>query len=383
MPTQFVRDFLHGANSRVSWRKQTSTLELFLAFKTLESVTINILGLVLESRSSFQYIIVIEDRFTTQVEVMPLRRIRKVDVAQAILAQCANKYGPSKALLLDNKRQHTTKSFQCVCQLLESTNVFITTYYTQSNEQKGRNSQTLTAMLLSYVNDNPQYCDAYASRLIWPTTVRYFDLGTLIHSIWRTTGESQTFTAMYSVLWKDAHCYLATTRISSYSAALIQSWLCYFTAYLKTLQKRFDCRLRKDRKGKKTCTYVFIGVWNIETRKLMLQNAVKNPYQPLEQNHRTVVIQRQKLAERIIADKVALVPRPAGWPPIPLKSASSMDSQRRFAKRSRLLFHAISDYYVNDDGQLEFLLEWGSQLWDSMRALKHSSGRNEVQVFYL
>lgn len=75
-------------------RKRANILKIFSAFETLKSVTIGILGPLLKSRRCFKYVFVIEDRFTKLVQLVPLERIRSVDVVQAFLKNWVYKYGP-------------------------------------------------------------------------------------------------------------------------------------------------------------------------------------------------------------------------------------------------------------------------------------------------
>lgn len=97
-----VQDCVHCARNRVRLRKRASTLKLFLPFRPLKSVAINIIEPLPKCRRGFQFIIMIADRCTELVQVALLRRIRSVNVAQACLEHWIYKYGPPKSLLLDN-----------------------------------------------------------------------------------------------------------------------------------------------------------------------------------------------------------------------------------------------------------------------------------------
>lgn len=70
-------DWVRRAENLVRLYKQVGPVKLFSAFKVLESVAINLRG--------FQYIISIADLFTKLVQIVPLKRIRSVDVFQAYL----------------------------------------------------------------------------------------------------------------------------------------------------------------------------------------------------------------------------------------------------------------------------------------------------------
>lgn len=83
--TSTSRDCMHGAIQKVCLCKWASLLKLFPLFEPLEPVIIDILEPLPKSRCGFQFFIVIADRLTELVQVVPLRRIWSVDVAQAIL----------------------------------------------------------------------------------------------------------------------------------------------------------------------------------------------------------------------------------------------------------------------------------------------------------
>lgn len=83
--TSIVLDCVHGAKSRALLRKRTSTMNVFPAFEPQKSVAINIPEPQFKSRCGFQYTIVTVARFSRLVLVVPLRRIRSVDVAGAFL----------------------------------------------------------------------------------------------------------------------------------------------------------------------------------------------------------------------------------------------------------------------------------------------------------
>lgn len=92
-------------------RKKYNPLKIVLAFELLESVPINILEPLPESWLGFKYTVVIADRCTSLVQVIPLRRIRSADAARVILNHWVYKYGQPKMRLSDDGKQLTSKSF--------------------------------------------------------------------------------------------------------------------------------------------------------------------------------------------------------------------------------------------------------------------------------
>lgn len=59
-----AQDCVHCTKHQVSLHKRAKSVELFLAFEPLKSVSVDILGLLANIRSSFQYIIMTADRLT-------------------------------------------------------------------------------------------------------------------------------------------------------------------------------------------------------------------------------------------------------------------------------------------------------------------------------
>lgn len=103
-----VQDCVHCAKNCVCLRKRASAVKLFSAYEPLESVTIDILKSLPESPRGFQYINVIADWFTKLVQVVPMRLISLMDVAQAFLDYWVYKYRLPKTLLSDNGKQFSS-----------------------------------------------------------------------------------------------------------------------------------------------------------------------------------------------------------------------------------------------------------------------------------
>lgn len=142
--------------NRFRMHKCANHLKLFPAFELQGFVAFDILWLLRKCRRCFLYIIVISKQVTKLVQMVSLRRMRSVDVAQAFLENWVNKYGLSKILLSRNGNQFTYLSFQKVCQMLRIASAFTTISHLQIKEQVKRYIRILTAMICYYVNNRQQ-----------------------------------------------------------------------------------------------------------------------------------------------------------------------------------------------------------------------------------
>lgn len=120
---------VHSANNRVYLRKWARPLKLFSAFDLLDSLANDILELLHNSRWGYQYIILIAVKFTILVQVVILRRIRSVYVAQEFSEHWVYNYGPPKSLLSDNIKQFKSKFLQIICPLFKITYVITSIHH--------------------------------------------------------------------------------------------------------------------------------------------------------------------------------------------------------------------------------------------------------------
>ena len=168
------------AKNRVHLLKRRAPLKRFPAIGPLESVSLDILGPLQKSKRGFQFILVITDRFKKLTQAVPLRRIRTADVAAELVDHWVLMYGPPTTLLSDDGSQFAFQFFTRVCEVLNITNAFTTTYHPQISGQAERFNRTLLAMLRCYVVDNPgDWCE-YVGALC-------FAYNTAIHRATRTT----------------------------------------------------------------------------------------------------------------------------------------------------------------------------------------------------
>lgn len=109
-----------------------------------------------------------------------------------------------------------------------------------------------------------------------------------------------------------------------------------------------------------TANYVFVDKPDGVVKAQKLKHAVKGRYRVLMQNQHTVVIHLKELNEKKKAERVARSPRPASVQPTPSDLASAMNVRKKSFEKILWLLHVILDHYFKHDGQLEYLLNWGS-----------------------
>lgn len=90
-----------------------------------------------------------------------------------------------------------------------------------------------------------------------------------------------------------------------------------------------------------------------------LLRAVKEPYRVLEQDQRTMDIQRKQLVRKTTFNSVVLTSRPADVLPMSSESSFAVVTKDHILKEISWLFHGILNYYFNDESQPEFSLDWG------------------------
>ena len=155
------------AKNRAKLRKRTHPLRLFPAQRPLESLSIDILGPLTKTKKGHRFLVVITERFTKLMQVIPLRRIAAYTVAVAFVEGWICKYGPPKTLISDNGKQFAPKFFQAVRSLLGLSNIVMSTYHPQMNGQVELCNRTILAMLRNYVNEHQDDGDRYATALTY------------------------------------------------------------------------------------------------------------------------------------------------------------------------------------------------------------------------
>ena len=156
-----------SAKNRVKQQKRTHPLRLSPAQRSLESLSIDILGPLTKTKKGHRFLLAITDRFTKLTQGIPLRRIDAYAVAVSFVEAWIFKYGPPKTLISDNGKQFTAKFFQAVCSFLGLSNIFTSKYHPQTNGQVEHYNRTILAMLRNYVNEHQDNWDRYTTALTY------------------------------------------------------------------------------------------------------------------------------------------------------------------------------------------------------------------------
>ena len=160
-----VRNCAECAKNRLKLRRNAAPMQLFPATSPLESVSIDILGDLIQTPRGHRYLLVICDRFTKLVRTVPLGQKSPLAIARAFLTNWVFVYGPPVDLLSDNGKQFASRLFQEVCRILGVKNRFTSTYHPQCNGQVERFNRTLLSAIRHYVGDHPKEWDLFTDAL--------------------------------------------------------------------------------------------------------------------------------------------------------------------------------------------------------------------------
>lgn len=119
--TTVVLECTPCAKNRLRLVKKMRPMKSFTATKPLESVAIDILGLLPTSTRGFRFVLVISDRFTNLTKAVPLSLITPFDVTVAFVDNWFFKYGQPRTLLFNNGSQFVSHFFQRVRKLTSPT----------------------------------------------------------------------------------------------------------------------------------------------------------------------------------------------------------------------------------------------------------------------
>lgn len=154
-----VRHFVECAKSRIRLRKSASTLKLLSVKGPLEFVTLNRLGELIATERGNRYLLVISDRFSKLVWVVPMERVEAFDIARAFVHHWVFSYGPPRhivVILVDDGKEFTAYFSREVCRLLGMKNLFTTTYHPRVNGPAERFNHTILATVRRYIGDHPK-----------------------------------------------------------------------------------------------------------------------------------------------------------------------------------------------------------------------------------
>jgi transposase InsO family protein len=163
--SETVRECVTCAKNRVKERNRTSFLKLFPASEPLEYVSIDILGPLPKTDHGNRFLLVLTDRFSKLTRTVPLRTTSAFVVAKAFCDHWVFVYGPPRYVLTDNGPQFTAKFFLAVCRELGIDKVFTTAYHPQTNGQVERFNRTIVNSLRGYVAERQEDWDEYTAAI--------------------------------------------------------------------------------------------------------------------------------------------------------------------------------------------------------------------------
>ena len=147
------------AKEPVQAQKRSKFLKLFPAAAPLEEVAKDLLGELVETPQGNKHLLVITDRFTKLVKIVPLRNIRAQDIARAFLRHWVFAYGARLKVLIDNGPQFTAKFLLETHRVFGIQELFTTAYHPETNGQTERYTRTILSALRKFVGEHPQSWD--------------------------------------------------------------------------------------------------------------------------------------------------------------------------------------------------------------------------------
>jgi len=293
------------ARNRIAPRRRTSMLQLFPATDPFESLSIDLLGPLTETKSGNVFLLIIEDRFSQLIRGVPLAGITATDVSSALCRDWMSVHGPPDTVLKDNGPQFASLFFQGVCNLMGIRNLYTSAYHPQTNGQVERFDKTLVDMFMQYIEDHQDNWDdlvsvlalAYNSRPHRTTGVAPMDLVTPRRMSnfspermpdGRTPDPSQSVVEAKDAFLESRKALLPQVRDS--------------IAKTQARYKRdYDKKVRPRRLSVTSGDWVYL---RNHTRKHKLDPKVTGPYEVLETEGRTYLIDRDGLPYRVSGDHV-------------------------------------------------------------------------------
>ena len=301
------------AKNRILLRKNATQMTLFPAQSPLEFVSIDILGELIATKRGHRFILVITDRFSKLVRTVPLKKITAVAVAQAFVTHWVFVYGPPARLLSDNGKQFSARFFQNVLRILETKNLYTTTYNPQANGQVERFNKTIVAALRHYVGEHPRDWDLFTDAL----TYAY---NTQVH---RGTGLSPFELVLSRVPPPLAVEAEPTIEQSGSAAQFHTKWTAWLESLMATAKpnlrkaqekykKDFDKRLRRDRQPLQPGGFAFVRkeYHDKEHVKHKLSDIVDGPFEVIACDSKTALLKTGDTQERFSRDRIEPAPPP-------------------------------------------------------------------------
>jgi len=153
------------ARNRIAPRLRRAMLKLFPATDPFASLSMDLLGPLLETKPGNVFLLIIVDRFSKLVRAVPLAGITATDVSSAFCRDWISVYGPPDTLVTNNGPQFASLFFQGVCNLMGIWSLYTSTYHAQTSVQVERFSKTLVDMFIHYNEDDQDNWDELVSVL--------------------------------------------------------------------------------------------------------------------------------------------------------------------------------------------------------------------------
>lgn len=125
--------------------------EVTQPFDRVSADLIDMLG----SASGHRYVLVIIDRFTRYLQLVPLHSKNAETVADAFVKEYVTLFGPPKALLTDNGAEFINALFRDVCRILQVKTMYATAYHPQANGMVERSNRVIKDSLATLVDQHP------------------------------------------------------------------------------------------------------------------------------------------------------------------------------------------------------------------------------------
>ena len=121
-----------------------------------EQIALDILKLPFTARHN-QYLLVVEDFFSTWVEAFPLKRTAEPSVAQCILNGWVSRFGCPYTILTDQGPEFESNLFRCLNNMLQTRKLRTTTYHPRTDGMVERSNRTLIDIFSKYGEETPDW----------------------------------------------------------------------------------------------------------------------------------------------------------------------------------------------------------------------------------
>jgi len=343
--------------NRLVPKRRTTLPKLFPATKPIASVSMDLLGPLTTTKTGSVFLLIIVDRFTKLVRAIPMTSISATDVASAFCRDWISVHGPPDTALSDNGPQFASLFFQGVCSLMGIKNLYTTTYHPQTNGQVERFNKTLVDMFAHYIEDHQDNWDelvavlalAYNSRphrttgiapldFVTPRRLTNFSLERIPVGLLPEQGDSPVE---------------ARSRFLEALKELIPQVRASIAKTQARYKRDYDKKVRPRRVPVKSGDYVYL---RNHQRKHKLGPKATGPYEVLETDGRTFLLDQYGIPYRVSADHVV----PAG--PIPVGERPSVPKlavpEALREEGTEFVYEHFLGHSWDDDGVLWLKVSW-------------------------